>query len=112
MSKILSFIILALIVAAIIFIANLFSDLLFILYKKISKKIRSALGLPVKEEPKKDEVPSDETPSEEEKPKNNTNDILQKLLAKRKNATSDVEQPAEQGQNNDEIEVTEFEVKE
>ena len=109
MSKILSFIILVLIVAVIIFIANLFSDLLFILYKKISKKIRSALGLPVKEEPKKDEVPSDETSSEEEKSKNNTNDILQKILAKRKNSTSDVVHPDDQ---QFEIEVTDYEIKE
>ena len=109
MSKILSFIILALIVAAIIFLANLFSDLLFILYKKTSKKIRSALGLPVKDEPKDEEPSSDETLSEEEKPKNNTNDILQKILAKRKNATSDVEHPDDQ---QFEIEVTDYEIKE
>ena len=109
MSKIFSFIILALIVAAVIFIANLFSDLLFILYKKISKKIRFALGLPVKDELNKEEVPSDETPSEEEKPKNNTNDILQKILAKRKNSTSDVEHPDDQ---QFEIEVTDYEIKE
>ena len=37
MSKILSIILTALIIAIILFVANLFSDLLFILYKKASK---------------------------------------------------------------------------
>lgn len=109
MSKILSIILTALIVAVILFIANLFSDLLFILYKKASKKIRAALGLPVKEEPTKEEPVSDETPFEEEKTKINANDILQKILTKRKNSTSDVEHPVEA---HDYIEVEDYEIKE
>lgn len=87
------------------FIINLIIDFIVILFKKLSKKIRMAMGIPYKEEPPKEAV-------EQKEPKKNNNDLLQKILAKRKNATSDVEHPAEQGQNNVEIEVTEFEVKE
>ena len=85
MSKILSIILIALIVAVILFVANLFSDLLFILYKKASKKIRAALGLPVKDEPKNEEPSSDEESASSNSSKNAANDILQKILAKRKN---------------------------
>lgn len=109
MSKILSIILTALIVAVILFVANLFSDLLFILYKKASKKIRAALGLPVKDEPKKEEPSSDEESASSNSSKNAANDILQKILAKRKNATSDVEHPDDQ---QFEIEVTDYEIKE
>ena len=108
MSKILSIILTALIIAVILFVANLFSDLLFILYKKASKKIRTALGLPVKEEPKNEEAPSDEEPVVS-KNTNLSNEILKKILSKRKNSTSDVEHPAEA---QDYIEVEDYEIKE
>ena len=109
MSKILSIILTALIIAVILFVANLFSDFLFILYKKASKKIRAALGLPVKDEPKNEESSSDEESASANSSKNAANDILQKILAKRKNATSDVEHPAEA---QDYIEVEDYEIKE
>ena len=89
------------------FIINLIIDFIVILFKKLSKKIRMAMGIPYKEEAPMPE----ETPEQEQAPKQNNNDLLQKILAKRKNAASDVEHPAEQEQKNADVEVTEYEVK-
>lgn len=109
MDKFISFIFIALIILVFIFVINFISDLLVILFKKLFKKIRSSLGLPNKEEVKKEVSFSDETPSKEEKSKNNTNDLLQKILAKRKNLTVDVEHPADEPPT---IEVKDYEIKE
>lgn len=105
MGKILG--ILLLIICGIIvgLIFNFIIDLIVILFKKLTKKIRMAMGIPYKDELPKDE----EAPEQVEVPKTNANDLLQKILAKRKNATSDVVHPVDEG---DKIEVTDYEIKE
>lgn len=97
--------ILLLIIAGIIvgFIFNLIIDGIIILFKKLSAKIRIAMGIPFK-----DEAPKEAT-EQAEQPKQNNNDLLQKILSKRKNSTSDVAHPADQGV---EFEVTDYEIKE
>ncbi len=105
MGKFLGILLLIIAGIAVGFIINLIIDLIVILFKKLSKKIRMAMGIPYKEEPPKEE----EAAEQSESPKKNTNDILQKILAKRKNATSDVEHPADQEAT---IEVTDYEIKE
>ena len=109
MGKILGVILLLIICLAVGFLINLVIDGLVILLKKLGKKIRFAMGIPFKEEQKNDLQVSDEAPSEEEKTKNNPNDILQKILAKRKNAASDVEHPV---CDDTIVEVTDYEIKE
>lgn len=87
--------ILLLILAGVIvgFIINFIIDGIVILFKKLGAKIRLALGLPVVvDAPKEEAAPEQEAPKEDAAKKSN-NDILQKILAKRKNATSDVEHP-------------------
>ena len=83
------------------FVFNLIIDLIVLGFKKLSKKIRLAMGVPYK-----DEAPKDVESSSDEEPKHDTNAMLQKILAKRQNSSDD-ESP-----KNDDKGVTDDEAKE
>lgn len=93
MGKIIGILLILVIAVIFGFILNLIIDGIVILLKKLLKKIRLVMGIPYKDEHSNIVVaPEQEESSEQaEHSKHNSNEILQKILSKRKNMPSDIE---------------------